>query len=103
MVTGDFKMLQKLQHTISPFVASLRLFKIKQLKAAIYLLYEFKNGNLIENWAETTLEQVRESGIMKMGSPQNQPGKTRDDELIGTNWFSHHEVGRFFSLNRIAA
>jgi len=84
----DFKILQKLQHLIGPFVASLRLFKITR-REEIDALYEFINNHLMQNWAESTLVQVRESGIIEMikGVLQIDPEKPETMsplELIGS-------------------
>lgn len=84
----DFKILLKLQHLIGPFVASLRLFKITR-REEIDHLYDFINNHLMQNWAESTLAQVRKSGIIEMikGVLQIDPEKPETMsplELIGS-------------------
>lgn len=61
----DFEILLKLQNSIGPFIASLRLFRIFK-REAIDTLTDCINDHLLNNWAQSTLKQVRESGIIEM-------------------------------------
>jgi len=60
----DFHILQKLRHSIGPFVASLQLFTVIQ-KEEINNLHEFIHHQLIENWDQTKLAQVRETKFLE--------------------------------------
>ena len=59
----DYKSLCSIRHLIGPFVAALQYFTITQRKP-IEDLYAFINNNLLAAWDETTLVQVRRSGII---------------------------------------
>lgn len=60
----DFKLLQRLRHSIGPFIAALRFFNITQ-RETINTLYNTINSELIQNWNETTLVKVRATGILE--------------------------------------
>ena len=60
----DFKLLQKLRHSIGPFIAALRFFNITQ-RETINTLYDTINDELIQNWDETTLVKIRTTGILE--------------------------------------
>lgn len=84
----DFNTLQKLQDSIGPFVAALRAFKISKRKE-IDTLFVFINDNLIKNWSQFTLKQVRESGFFEkiktvLNIDPEKPELTRSMELIGS-------------------
>jgi len=84
----DFNVLQNLQHSIGPFVVALRAFKITK-REEIDTLYVFINDNLIKNWSQFTLKQVRESGFFEkiktvLNIDPEKPELTRSMELIGS-------------------
>jgi len=54
-----------MQHSISPFIAALRFFKITQ-RDKIDTLYNFIKTELLQNWDQITLARVRFSGILEM-------------------------------------
>ena len=59
----DFRNLQELRHMIGPFVAALRFFNIRNM-GPVENLYDFITTNLVNNWDETTLAQVYQTGII---------------------------------------
>ena len=61
----NYKSLQKIRHLISPFVASLQFFSIKET-STIEKLYHFIEDNLEENWDTKTLLMAKETGIINM-------------------------------------
>ncbi len=77
-----------MQHSISPFIAALRFFKITQ-RERIDGLYNFINTDLLQNWNQMTLTRVRDTGILEtlkrvLNIDPERPETTSPMEFIGS-------------------